>query len=164
MPLQLIDHHRGPADRYSWLPPFDWSIAYENERWWDEPRHYYVGQPWFVQVLGDGTELARVELDDPGGINPEYAGVPTLGPERLEIQFIEVATASRGRRVGTEVVRALEDRHANRRLFAYSEEAHGFWASLGWDRFDHPEGAQFHRPLFIQPARQSSGCRVNDPP
>jgi len=38
------------------------------------------------------------------------------------------------------------------RLFAYSEEAHGFWASLGWDRFDHPEGPQFHRPLFIQPA------------
>jgi hypothetical protein len=153
MPLQLIDHRRGPADRYSWLPPFDWSIAYENERWWDEPRHYYVGQPWFVQVLGDGAEVARVELDDPGGINPEYAGVPTLGPERLEIQFIEVATAARGRRVGTGVVHALEDRHANRRLFAYSEEAHRFWASLGWDRFDHPEGAQFHRPLFIQPAR-----------
>ena len=152
MPLQLIHHRRGPADRYSWLPPFDWSIAYENERWWDEPRHYYVGQPWFVQVLGDGAEVARVELDDPGGINPEYAGVPTLGPERLEIQFIEVATASQGRRVGTEVVRALEDRYANRRLFAYSEEAHGFWASLGWDRFDHPEGAQFHRPLFIRPA------------
>lgn len=116
-----------------------------------------------MQVLGDGAEVARVELDDPGGINPEYVGVPTLGPERLEIQFIEVAAASRGRRVGTEVVRALEDRHANRRLFAYSEEAHGFWASLGWDRFDHPEGAQFHRPLFIQPARWSSGCRVGDP-
>ncbi len=41
----------------------------------------------------------------------------------------------------------------DRRLFAYSEEAHKFWASLGLERFDHLEGEQFHRPLFIQPAR-----------
>lgn len=33
-------------------------------------RHYYVGEPWFVQVLEGGAEVARVELDDPGGINP----------------------------------------------------------------------------------------------
>lgn len=102
-------------------------------------------------MLEGGAEVARVELDDPGGINPEYADVPELGPERLEIQLIEVSTAARGRGVGTLVVQELKERHPDRRLFAYSEEAHEFWASLGWERFDHPEGEQFHRPLFIQP-------------
>jgi ribosomal protein S18 acetylase RimI-like enzyme len=153
MSVQLVDHRRGAASKYSWLPPFEWSITYENERWWDEPRSYYVGEPWFVQALEDGVEVARVELDDLGGINPQYAEVPRLGPERLEIQFIEVSTAARGRSVGTQVVRALEETLPGRRLFAYSEEAHGFWVSLGWERFDHPEGERFHRPLFIQRAR-----------
>jgi GNAT superfamily N-acetyltransferase len=150
--LELVDHRRGAADKYSWLPPFDRAAAYENEQWWDDVRYYYVDEPWFVQVLEDGAEVARVELDDPGGINPTYANVPVIGPERLEVQLIEVATAARGRGVGTLVVQALADRHPSRRLFAYSEEAHRFWASLRWDRFDHPEGPQFHRPLFIQRA------------
>jgi GNAT superfamily N-acetyltransferase len=101
-------------------------------------------------VLEDGVEVARVELDDDAGINPTYANVPTIGPERLEIQYIEVATAARERGIGARVVQALAERHPDRRLMAYSEGADGFWASLSWDRFDHPEG-QFHRPLFIQP-------------
>jgi len=151
--LTLVDHRRGAASKYSWLPPLDFEVPYENERWWDEPRYYAVDEPWFVQVLEGGFEVARVELDDPGGVNPQYLGVPKLGPERLEIQFFEVATAARGRGVGTGAVRALEDRHPDRRLFAYSEESNEFWQSLGWERFDHPDGEQFHRPLFIQPAR-----------
>lgn len=152
MSLELIDHRRGSASEYSWLPPFDWTVEYQNDRWWDEPR-YYSDEPWFVQVMEDGVEVARVELDDPGGINPTYVNVPAIGPERLEIQCIEVATAARGRRIGTQVVQALVQRHPDRRLMAYSEDAHDFWASLGWDRFDHPEGPQFHRPLFIQAVR-----------
>lgn len=140
------------------MPPFDFDTAYENERWWDDVP-YPFDDPWYVQVLEDGAEVARVELDDPGGINPEYADGPELGPERLEIQFIEVATASRRLGLGTRVVQALQERHPDRRLFAYSEEAHGFWASLGWERFDHPEGEQFRRPLFIQ-RRYVRLCRV----
>ncbi|MGY4869141.1 GNAT family N-acetyltransferase [Mycolicibacterium elephantis] len=151
MDFEFIDHRRGTDSKYSWRPPLDWTVAYENERWWDEPRHYYVREPWFVQVLADGAEVARIELDDPGEINPQYLEVPKLGAERLEIQFIEVAIAARGRNIGTKVVHALELRHPTRRLFAYSEEAHRFWASVGWERFDHPEGERFHRPLFIQP-------------
>ncbi|MGV0838070.1 GNAT family N-acetyltransferase [Mycolicibacterium thermoresistibile] len=149
MRLELVDLRRDGADRYSWVPPFDFDTAYENERWWDDVP-YLFDDPWYVQVLEGGVEVARVELDDPGGINPEYAEVPPLGPERLEIQFFEVATAARGRGVGTRVVRALQESHPDRRLFVYSEEAHPFWASLGWKRCDHPEGEQFHRPLFIQ--------------
>ena len=93
--LTLIDHRRAGANKYTWIPPFDSGVPYENERWWDEPRYYTVDEPWFVQTLEDGREVARAELDDPGGINPEYTGVPALGPERLEIQFFEVALAAR---------------------------------------------------------------------
>lgn len=101
--------------------------------------------------MEDDVEVARVEIDDPGGINPAYTGVPDLDPERLEIQFIEVADAAHRRGVGTHVVYALQERHPDRRLFAYSEEADDFWASLGWERFDHPNG--INRPLFIQPGQ-----------
>jgi hypothetical protein len=31
------------------------------------------------------------------------------------------------------------------------QDADRFWARLGWERFDHPEGDW--RALFIQPAR-----------
>ncbi|TQF69482.1 GNAT family N-acetyltransferase [Rhodococcus spelaei] len=148
MTLVLIDHFG--ADR--WLcPPFDRAVSYEREDWWNRPSRR--GDAWYVQVMEGDAEVARVELDDPGGINPEHVGVPELGPERLEIQLVEVATAARGLGVGTAVVRALEERHADRRLFAYSEDAHGFWGSLGWDRFDHPFGERV-RPLFIQPVRE----------
>ncbi|WP_123026811.1 GNAT family N-acetyltransferase [Mycolicibacterium stellerae] len=151
MELDFIDLRRGSADKYSWIPPFDSAVVYENEQWWDEVKYYYVREPWFVQVLEGGVEVARVELDDPGGINPTYTDVPAIGAERLEIQLIEVATAARERHVATHVVRGLAQRHPGRRLFAYSENADAFWDSLDWDRFDHPDGR--HRPLFIQPVR-----------
>ncbi|SEH79500.1 hypothetical protein SAMN04489835_4219 [Mycolicibacterium rutilum] len=150
MGLDLVDHRRGPADKYSWMPPFDWEIAYTNERWWDEVR-YYADDPWFVQVLEDGVEVARIELDDPGGINPTYLNVPELGTDRLEIQLIEVAAASHNRGVGTRVVQALSRRHPGRRLFAYSEQADGFWARLGWEPFYDPGPGPAGHTLFIQP-------------
>lgn len=148
MDLELIDHRRGIGDDRWWAPPFDSAVNYQHPHWWNRQ---LGDEPWFVQVLAHGVEVARVELDDPGGINPEYEHVPTLGDERLEIQFIEVATAARGCTIGTHVLRGLVDRHRDRRLFAYSEQAHRFWTSVGWCRFDHSEGPQFNRPLFIQP-------------
>lgn len=78
--------------------------------------------------------------------------MPLIGQERLEIQLIEVATEARERGISTQVVQALKQRHPGRRLMAYSEDAHEFWASLGCDRYDPPEGPRFHRPLFIQQA------------
>ena len=86
-------------------------------------------------------------------VQPTYANVPVIGTERLEIQLIEVAAGVRGRGIGTCVVHGLAQMHPDRRLIAYSEDADTFWDSLGWDRFDHPEGPKFHRPLFVQPAR-----------
>jgi len=78
MTLKLTDLVCGAADRWR-CPPFDRAVAYENEHWWDRTRRCGV-DPWFVQVRKGAAEVARVELDDPGGINPEHVGVPELGP------------------------------------------------------------------------------------
>ncbi|GLP76378.1 hypothetical protein TUM20983_34880 [Mycobacterium antarcticum] len=148
MTLELVDLRPAESDQRCWRPPFDDEVVYEHPHWWNRQ----LGRdPWFVQVLEHGIEVARVEFDDPGGINPEYEGVPELGGERLEIQFIEVASTDRGRKVATQVVRLLEEQYRGRRLFAYSEDADRFWASLSWKPFVHPDGR--HRTLFIQPLR-----------
>ena len=55
-------------------------------------------------MLEAGAELARVELKEEVDIE-HYSNVPTIGSERLEITFIEVATAECGRGIGTQVVR-----------------------------------------------------------
>lgn len=148
MALEFVDYHRGAADKYSCAPRFDTAIAYEHPHRWDEVR-YYVNDPWFVQVVDvAGLEVARVELDEPGGINPKDTDVPELGDERLEIQFIEVSAAARRRGIGTRVVQSLTERHPDRLLFAYSQDAVQVWTHLGWDRFDHAEVSW--RPLFTQ--------------
>ena len=97
MTLELIDLRPAASDERWWRPPFDSQVAYAHPHWWSRQ---LGDDPWFVQVRERGVEVARVELDDPGGINPEYANVPMLRDERLEIQFIEVAAAARGRGVG----------------------------------------------------------------
>ena len=136
----------------------DSAVAYANEQWWDDAP-YLVEDPWYVQVLEAGIEVARVELDEEVGIE-HYAAVPAIGAERLEIQFIEVAMAARGRGVGTRVVRGLAERHPGRRLLAYSEGADGFWASLGWERFRPSEGARSStaRSSFRRHARHAASA------
>lgn len=148
MTVELVDLRPAESDERWWRPPFDYEVVYEHPHWW---KRQLGRDPWFVQVLEHSNEVARVEFDDPGGINPDYANVPKLGDERLEIQFIEVAIAARGRKVATQVVRLLEEQHRDRRLFAYSEDADRFWASVGWKPFVHPDGG--YRTLFIQPLR-----------
>lgn len=151
MTFEFVEFRRGAAAGHRWRPPFDWSVDYENPHWWDGSPNGVV-DPWFIQVWQSGAEVARVEFDDPGGINPNYANVPPLGGERLEIQYIEMARMARRHGIGTRVVRALEDRHRDRRLFAYSMNADGFWANLGWEPFYDSRPGSAGSPLFIQPA------------
>jgi hypothetical protein len=99
--MEFVEVRPSTADSRSWTP-FASSEGYEHPDWWKDAGGT-TGDPWFVRVLEDGIEVARVQLDDPGGINPAYTDVPTLGPERLKIQFIEVATAARRRKVATQV-------------------------------------------------------------
>lgn len=154
MSLTFVDLYRGDASRYSWIPPFDWSQAYDHDRWWNEVDELHP-DPWFVQVLDGPTEVARIRLGDVIEID-HYAEVPDIGPEGLEIEFFEVATEARGKGVGKHVIYQFARRHRDRRLLAYSERADRFWASLGWSSFmaanydpDHEEPST----LFIAPLR-----------
>jgi len=77
----------------------------------------------------------------------------------LEIQLIEVSGTHCRRGIGTAVVRAVAATHPTRRLVAFSEEADAFWASLGWDRFQHETEPKYWRSLFVQPATESAPLR-----
>jgi len=152
MAFAFADLHRGDANRYSWIPPFDWSRNYDHDRWWNELREL-DDDPWFVQVLHAGTEVARLGLDDSIEIN-HYAGVSDIGSEGLEIQFFEVTTEARGKGIGTQVIQQFARRHPDRRLLAYSERADAFWASLGWSGHMPPDYDPDHEDpstLFIAP-------------
>lgn len=144
MNLELVTVAR--RGRYD--PPFDDDAGY-TYGWWD--RWLGIdGDTQYLQARRDGNEIARVMLDERVGIE-HYVGTPRLGSVALEIQFIDVRDDSRGRGIGTAVVDSLTRMFPDRRLVAFSEEADGFWSSLGWDRFDHPEGPPHWRALFIQP-------------
>ena len=148
MNLELRDVRRAPGDdKYLWTP-FELSDDFTPD-WWDRVP-YLDDDPHYVQVLHDGAEVARVELDhDFRG--SAHVGAPRLGDQALEIQFLEVADPHRGQGIGTEVVRLLVEQYPSHRLLAMSEDADGFWSSLGSDRYDHRDGPQRYRPLFVAP-------------
>lgn len=148
MDLELIEKKRLSSEsRYVWQR-FEQSEHF-NKRWWNEPRLFDDGATYF-EVRLNGVEVARVELDDRADFAHEF-GAPRLGAIALEIQFIEVAPAHRGKGVGTQVIALLSAANPSCRLVAFSEEADGFWASLGWERYEHPEQAPWRRPLYVQP-------------
>lgn len=45
MPLEFVDLNRGDANRYSWIPPFDWAEHYDHDRWWNELNPVYPQPP-----------------------------------------------------------------------------------------------------------------------
>lgn len=101
MTLEFVDHRADAALKHSWTP-FATSDNYERPHWWRDAGGA-TGDPWFVEVRENGVEVARVQLDERGVIKPSYVDVPAeVGDELLEIQYIEVSTAARGARVGTQ--------------------------------------------------------------
>lgn len=149
MTFDFIEKRPAPGDQVVWFPfaeNDDFSPSWWDYRSIDGNRSYTL-----LEVHQGGVEVARIELDPDVAID-HYLGTPELGNTALEIELIEVAESHRRRGVGTKIIRALAFRYPERRLLAFSEEADDFWASLGWTRYDHPEGPQLNRPLFIQPA------------
>lgn len=151
--ITLVEIDRPVGDRF-WFP-FNYEEAGRGFTltWWYRRPVYPDSRSTFLRGLEAGDEVARIELDDGVGIN-HYAGVPHLGSTGLEGQFIEVHADHRLRGIGHAVIDSLYERYPDRRLVAVSEDADGFWSSLGWDRHVHadPEQARFYRPLYIQPA------------
>jgi hypothetical protein len=148
MSPRLIHIHRGPTDdRHAWTP-FAPSNEF-NRDWWDSPP-YRTKDPHYVRADQEGVEVARLELDhDFQG--SQHVGAPKLGASALEIQFMEVAATRQRQGIGATVVRLLQAEYPDRRLLALSQDADGFWASMGWERFDHRDGPRRYRPLFIAP-------------
>ncbi|MET8282979.1 hypothetical protein [Micromonospora sp. NPDC005174] len=146
MSFDFIEKQPAPDDQVIWYPfaeNNDFSLSWWDYRSLDGDKSYT-----FLEVRQGGAEVARIELDSDVMID-HYVGTPELGNSALEIELIEVAEPQRRRGVGTKIIRGLVSRYPDRRLLAFSEEADDFWASLGWTRYDHPEGASY-RPLFIQ--------------
>lgn len=133
MNLELVTVQRGGRSKYA--PPFDEHDGY-TEHWWNRPMGNEP-ESRFIQVLSDGVEVARVELDEKVGI-AHYEGTPDLGDVALEIQFIEVSDKYQRQGIGAAVVHRLAELHPHRRLVAYSEGADDFWSKLGWRPYYHP--------------------------
>lgn len=148
--IELVNHRRVPPGDRTWQPPFDWSVVYENEDWWGDIL-CHDPDPWFVQVKQNGVEVARIQLVGEFDGELDHIHAPTMGSERLTIHLFEVSVAARGRGIGTQALASLTELHPNRRFVAHSEEADRFWQSLGWHRYEHPDGAAAQRPLFVQP-------------
>lgn len=127
--------------------PFPSSEGYERPDWWSRQLRY--DNQWYQQVLDNGGDVARVQLDGNGTVNSDYTNAPTGGGPWLKIQCIEVAVAARRRKIATRIVQELAELHPGRRLIAYSEGGDHFWDSLtAWDRYDHPNGAS--QPLYVK--------------
>ncbi|MFC7530162.1 hypothetical protein ACFQV6_15950 [Actinoplanes sp. GCM10030250] len=149
MEFVFIEKRPGPdEDRYGW-EPFAESDEFSRD-WW---RHQFDPEDPYILLevrLGE-VEVARLDLE-PGVVIDEAYATPELGTTTLEIGFFEVAQSQRRRGFGTVIMLGLHVRYPDRRLLAFSQEADEFWASLGWRRYDHPDGPDAHRPLFMQRA------------
>jgi GNAT superfamily N-acetyltransferase len=144
MVLDLIEKQRQGDGRYSWIS-FEPNDEFDSG-WWDGLREYFDGHRYFEARL-EGVEVARLELIEE--VDFEHYNVSDLDAA-LRIHLIEVAKSHRRRGIGREVVKRLTAMFPGRRLVALSE-ADDFWASLGWERHDHPDGPDSCEPLFVQP-------------
>lgn len=107
----------------------------------------------FYAIGPTGAEAARVHLDSRPMNLDAWRDVPDLD-RTVRVQLIEVAAGERGRGLGRAVVQRLAARHAGARLVAVSvPEAAGFWAALGWRRYEHRVDGD-RVPLYIAAERQ----------
>ena len=86
-----------------------------------------------LRAFEDGSEIARIELNPSFSID-HYANVPASGPDVVEISFFEVHDRHRYRGIGTMAIGLMQALFPHRRFVAFSEDADGFWASLGWSQ------------------------------
>ncbi|WP_285689996.1 GNAT family N-acetyltransferase [Actinoplanes sp. NBRC 103695] len=152
MDLVLVELGR-PAGARLWAPfTHDEASAGFNQDWWYGRPVSPHSRSIFLRLLEGREEVARLRLGDDLRTD-DYADVPLLGASALEIQYIEVHGAHRGRGLGTAAIKLLHERYPDRRLVAFSAEAEHFWSSLGWRRHLHvdPDLARRQAPLFIEP-------------
>lgn len=129
--------------------------GYEFANFWVE-EIYGSGAPddgyqRFLAINEDEEQVALVELDLAAkreGFQTNHL-LPLTGAPVLEIQFIDVREKFRGQGVGKSVISELEKMFPGRKLMALSEDADGFWRSLGWEEIPIGGERDLIRPLFI---------------
>lgn len=120
----------------------DW---WNGDVWDDGP-----GEIVFVSVRIGEAAVARAQLTLGKEPPNTYPGRTGPGPFAA-IEYFEVVEGSRGKGIGRRAVAAIAAAFPGYRLRAMSEDADGFWASLGWGVFQHESEAGY-RPLYISPA------------
>jgi len=149
--IELI--RRTPIDLGDSLGELDFPESPEyNDRWWSGiERPSSLKRIWFSATI-DEAEVARIFVEERVSIDEDY-GVPrTRRAQLLEIPFFEVAVSYRGMGIGKRVIDLITDSEPTATFAAFSEDADGFWASLGWNRFirsDHEERPSMYRPLYM---------------
>ncbi|WP_017197444.1 GNAT family N-acetyltransferase [Arthrobacter sp. M2012083] len=133
----------------SFYKPFEKIEGFDEYWWHDVILADQRSQTHFVSMHVAGEEVIRAELTlrkNPPGTYPGWTGP---GPFAA-IEFFEVAERHRGKGLGTQAVFSVGTLFPGFRLHALSEEADGFWASLGWARYSHFEEPR-NRPLYLSP-------------
>ena len=124
---------------------------YEFNQHWLGTYRLSEDHEWY-EVRDGGEQVALLELDLKPHRNywrDSVYPLPMDGPDVIEIQFIDVRLAHRGRGIGKEIVHWVAEQYPQRQLLALAEASDGFWQSLGWDLIV-PDGSGF-RPMYASP-------------
>lgn len=152
MALRLIERIAEPNGGYPWQP-FPPTPGYRAD-WWTGVRTP-ANRNIYLSALAGEAEVARIELDPVTHLS-SYRDIPPITKTPLRIQFIEVSLRLRHRGVGRSVIDLLTSRYRSNSFVALaSDDAVGFWESLGWTRHLHFEDSDtrpLHWPLYLQPA------------
>jgi GNAT superfamily N-acetyltransferase len=106
---------------------------------------------YWLFTNSSGEEVARLELKEAPTLS-EAGYTPGVGDEHtVQIGFLDVRKAFRGRGVGRWITDWACSRYPDRRVVALAKkEAEGFWRAIGWDESlsqDEPRNA----PMFASP-------------
>lgn len=124
---------------------------YEFDQHWFGTYRLSEDYEWY-EVRDGGEQVALLELD----LRPHrsYWGgshypLPMDGPDVIEIQFIDVRLAHRGRGIGTAIIQWVTEQYPQRQMLALAEASDGFWQSLGWELIAPDDGRS--RPMYASP-------------
>lgn len=119
-----------------------------TEGWWDDAIHGFEPNQHFYAFFDGQHEVMRVEIEVQDILNPEYEQPQHPGPYAV-IHFFEVSEDHRRKGYGTDAVQQIVDCYRGMPLVAFSQDADEFWASLGWERYEHAAEPENHRPMFV---------------
>lgn len=137
------------SDGRAVVSPFEASEDFTQECWQAHEVIAASEADSFYSFLRGETEVARMLLVDPAGPIEGYEIPPDL-QDAVHIDFIEVAGGYRGQGLGSRAVELVQQIFPGRTFVALAGGNEGFWESLGWNRYEHRQGAA-RPPLCVSP-------------